>query len=176
MSRSSSRRPFPAARTADPGAVLLYSDSASHASGGTSNGLTTAFTQATVARLAGKGLVDRVGVEMHLHASDPPDPADVVRTLQSYAVPVCITEFDIDLSRVAGTIDEKYALQAEITASMLKAVRDCGVCQSFTVWGIGDGVADQWLQQPGAPAPMATSSDGNLQPKPFFAALLAGIA
>ena len=100
----------------------------------------------------------------------------MVHALQSYAVPVCITEFDIDLSHVSGTVAERYATQATIVASMLKAVRDSDVCESFTLWGIGDGTADQWLQQPRAPAPMATSYTADLQPKPFFAALLKGFA
>ena len=165
---------FAAARKADPHAVLIYNDTENHASAGTFNGMTTHLTQQTVARLASKGLVDRVGVQMHLDASQLPAPANVVGTLRSYPVPVCITEFDINMSNVGGTLAERYSLQARIATSMLKAVRESAVCESFTVWGIGDGTADKWIQTTGR-APIATPFDAGLKPKPFFTALLRGM-
>jgi endo-1,4-beta-xylanase len=161
---------FAEARRADPSATLNYSDYDNH----TATGYRTKLTMETATRLRSEGLVDIVGLQGHLDASDPPDPADVTATMQSYGMPIAVTSFDIDMSRVSGTVAEKYALQAQIAASMLKAARDSGVCRDFSVWGIGDGFADRWLQRPGAPAPMATPFDGNLQPKPFFTALLDG--
>ena len=59
---------------------------------------------------------------------------------------------------------------------MIEAARQSGVCTSFMVWGIGDGGADSWLAQPGAPLPMATPYDSNLKPKPSFTALLDGLS
>jgi endo-1,4-beta-xylanase len=163
---------FEVAREADPAALLLFNDTDNHRG----DGITTGLTLDTARRLHANGLIDRVGLEMHLDGANPPDPADVVRTMRRYPVPVCVTEFDIDLSNVPGSTAERYAAQARIAASMLRAARDSGVCESFTVWGIGDGVADKWLQQPGAPAPMATPFDGQLRPKPFFSALLKGMS
>ena len=163
---------FAAARQADPAAVLIYNDSDNHHAAG----LTTALTVATVQRLHAKDLVDRVGLQMHLDAANPPAPADVIRTMRSYAVPVCVTEFDIDVSRLSATTAQRYAAQGRIAGSMLHAARESGVCKSFSVWGIGDGISDNWLQRPNAPAPMATPFDGSLHAKPFFDALLAGLA
>lgn len=163
---------FSAARAADPDALLILNNFADE----TSMGWTTSATRSVASQLAAAGLVDRVGLQMHLDGAHPPDPSDVVRTMQSYPVPVCVTEFDIDLSDVPGTQDQRWAVQATIAASMLRAAHDSGVCESFTVWGIGDGGADSWLAQPGTPLPMATPFDGNLKPKPFFGALLKGLA
>jgi endo-1,4-beta-xylanase len=163
---------YETARAVDPGAVLTFSDTDNH----TADGITTALTHDVVNELRAKKLIDKVALEMHIDAGSPPDPGDVTATMQSYGIPVCVSEFDIDLSRVTGTLDEKYALQAQIAASMLKAARASGVCRDLTRWGLGDGVGDKWLQRPGAPAPMASPYDGNLQPKPFFTALLQGMA
>jgi endo-1,4-beta-xylanase len=163
---------FAAAREADPEAVLNFSDTANH----TAAGITTNLTLQTVARLKAKGLVDIVGLQMHIDGANPPDRVDVRDTMRRYGLPVAVTSLDIDLSNVPGSTAQQYAVQAQIAASMLRAARDSGVCRDFSVWGIGDGVADSWLQRPGAPAPMATPFDGSLHAKPFFDALLAGLA
>jgi endo-1,4-beta-xylanase len=163
---------FAAAREADPAAALNFSDTSNH----TAAGITTNLTLQTVARLKAKGLIDIVGLQMHLDGANPPDPVDVRDTMRRYGLPVAVTSLDIDLSNVPGSTAQRYAVQAQIAASMLRAARDSGVCRDFSVWGIGDGVADSWLQRPGAPAPAATPFDGQLRPKPFFQALLAGFA
>ena len=160
---------FAAARNADPSAVLIYNDTENHSS----DGLTTALTRTTVRRLKAKGLVDAVGLEMHLDGDNPPAEADVAATMQSYGLPVFVTEFDIDLSNVRGTTVERFATQAQIAASMLRAARGSGVCRSFTLWGIGD--AYSWLVFAlGRAHADGTPFDGNLKPKPFFTALLDG--
>ncbi|MHB8460620.1 MAG: endo-1,4-beta-xylanase [Candidatus Limnocylindrales bacterium] len=163
---------FATARAADPTATLTFSASDNH----TSNGIATAMTRSVVSRLAAKRLVDRVALEMHIDGTNPPDATDVIATMRSYGVPVSVSEFDIDVSRVPGTVAERFAVQARIAEAMLGAAGASGVCRDFTVWGIGDGVADKWLQRPGAPAPIATPFDGQLRPKPFFSVLLKGMS
>ncbi len=165
---------FQAARDADPSAVLIYNDSNNHASSGP-NGLTTTYTQETIQRLKGKGLVDRVGVQMHLKGKTPPDPLDVIHTLQSYGVPVCITEFDIDMENVSGTEEQRYAQEAQLTKSMVEAVRQSNVCKSFNFWGVGDNYS--WIEtnlhhDQGD----ATLYDGNLNPKPMRTAVEEALA
>lgn len=162
---------FATARKADPSAVLIYNDTENH----TADGLTTALTRETVRRLHKKGLIDMVGLQMHLDGSYPPDPADVIATMRSYGVPVCVTEFDIDLSTVEGTTAERFAVQARIAASTLGAIRDSGVCRSLTLWGLGD--ASSWLVVAiGKPRAAPTPYDDHLKPKPFYGALLKGLA
>lgn len=125
---------FEAARQADPSGILIYNDSDNHSSAG----MTTQLTRDIVARLEPKGLIDGVGLQMHLSGARPPDKQDVMETMQSYGVPVYVTEFDVNMKDVPGTQEERYAKQAEIYKGMLEACLGSGVCKSFTVWGIGD--------------------------------------
>jgi endo-1,4-beta-xylanase len=149
---------FATARKTDPAAVLIYNDTENH----TADGLTTALTRETVRRLHKKGLIDMVGLQMHLDGSYPPDPADVIATMRSYGLPVAITEFDIDLSTIKGSTAERFAVQARIAASVLGAVRDSGVCKSFTLWGLGDHLS--WLVAAmGKPRAAPTPFDDNLK-------------
>lgn len=71
---------FEAARQADPSGTLIYNDSDNHSSAG----MTTQLTRDIVARLKPKGLIDGVGLQMHLNGARPPDKQDVVETMQSY--------------------------------------------------------------------------------------------
>ncbi|MGC8635392.1 MAG: endo-1,4-beta-xylanase [Candidatus Limnocylindrales bacterium] len=161
---------FAVARKADPSAVLVYSDTFNH----TADGITTPLTRSNVRRLRAKGLVDAVGLEMHLDGANPPAEADVLATMRSYGVPVCVTEFDIDLTNVPGTTAERYAVQAQIATSMVRAARDSGVCRNFTVWGIGDAYEAFFAGSPTRAE--ATPFDAELRPKPFYNALLAGLS
>lgn len=58
---------FQVARDADPSATLIYNDTLNHSlQAGNHNGIMTQMTHDTVQRLSGKGLVDAVGLPMHL--------------------------------------------------------------------------------------------------------------
>jgi len=144
---------------------LLYNDEYNH----TSNGEYTALTAENVKRLYGEGLLDGVGLEMHLDANDPPDKQDVVDTMKSYGVPVHVTEIDVNLAGVPGTQAERLALQADIYGDMLSACFESGKCQSFSVWGFGDKYS--WLEWYYADAD-PTLFDDALQKKPAYSTLL----
>ncbi len=162
---------FKTARQADPSATLIYNDSANESSNSNNpNGLTTALTRETVQRLKKEGLVDMVGVQMHLDASNPPSKQDVINTIKSYGLPVAITEFDIDLQNVAGTEKQRYALQAQIATNMVGACRQSGVCKEFTLWGIDDAYS-MYAMNRGEKNSAATPFDANLQPKPEYFAI-----
>lgn len=125
---------YQTAREADPKAILIHEDAQNH----TSKGRNTQQTRDIVARLASKGLVDGVGVEMHIDAANPPDQADVIQTLKSYGVPVYVSSMDVDMNDVRGSQEERLAVQATIYKSMLEAALATGICKSFDVWGISD--------------------------------------
>ena len=113
-------------------------------------------------------------MQMHLNGDTPPDKQDVILTMRSYGVPVYITEFDVDLRDVPGTMGERFALQANIYQEMLEACLESGVCESFTVWGIRDNLS--WLEWPidstrTSPEADPTPFDDDLQPKPAYTAL-----
>lgn len=158
---------FAAARQADPGAVLLYNDSNDE----TSHGSNTAATRQIVAWLKSKGLIDGVGLQMHLNGDNPPLKADVIATMRSYGVPVYVTEFDVNLGQVGGDQSQRFAVQAEIYRSMLQACLESGVCKGFTLWGIGDKYSWIETRQDAVPNADPTLFDDQLQPKPAYFAV-----
>ena len=105
---------------------------------------------------------------MHLQGDEPPDKQDVIATMQSYGVPVYVTELDVNMARVEGTQEERYEKEAEIYRDMLAASLESGVCRSFSVWGIQDKYS--WLEAFSAQAD-ATMYDDYLRPKPAYYAI-----
>ncbi len=157
---------FQAARDADPSATLIFNDTDNH----TPHGTSTKQTRAIVERLNSKGLIDGVGCQMHLDGSYAPWMDDVILTMQGYGVPVYVTELDVDLSRVTGTSEERYAKQATIFADVLKACLDSTVCHSLNVWGMAEKFS--WLEKGlGRPNADGTLYDDQFQPKPAYFAM-----
>ncbi len=161
---------FQTARDADPTAMLLYNDTANELP----NSPTTQITRDIVQRLKSKGLIDGVGLQMHLNGAKPPSKQEVMQVMNSYGVPVFITEFDVSLKDVVGTQEQRFEKQAQIYKDMLEACLESQVCKSFTVFNIGDRYS--WLETvPTAPlySPNAnpTLFDDNLNPKPAYFAL-----
>lgn len=156
---------FQIARETDPDALLIYSADDNE----TANSPASALTHQTVDRLKSKGLIDGVGFAMHIDASQPPDKAAVIAEMQSYGLPVYVTEMDVDLGNTYLVKEERYAKQAQVYGDMLSACVESGVCKSFSFWGIGDKFS--WLMRENAladPAPFAS----NLNPKPAYFSLL----
>jgi endo-1,4-beta-xylanase len=131
---------FQAAREADPSAVLIFNDNRNETSGG----VNTRQTKQIVTRLKSKGLVDGVGLQMHLFGEDPLNKKDMITTMQSYGVPVYITELDMSMANVTGTQEMRFAKQAQIYGDVLDACLKSGVCRSYTMWGVGDKYS--WLE------------------------------
>jgi len=153
------------ARDADPSAKLLYNDYDNHTAGGATTGLSRQVVQ----RLKDEGLIDGVGLEMHLDAREPPGKQDMVATMQSYGLPVYVTELDIDMSGVPGAREARYALQSEMYRDVFEACLESGVCRGFMVWGIGDRYS--WLERASSEAD-PTLFDDELNPKPAYFAIL----
>jgi endo-1,4-beta-xylanase len=161
---------FQTARAADPAATLIYNCYDNE----TASGFWTPTTREIVDRLAGKGLIDAVGLQMHLDGSAPPDKADVVGTMRSYGLPVVVTEFDVNLKDVGGTSAQRLAAQAAVYRDMLEAALESGVCASFTTFGAGDKYS--WIETatdyPGySPVGEPTMFDDDLKPKPAYFAV-----
>lgn len=159
---------FQIARETDPTATLIYNagDNA------TADSPASALTHQIVERLKSKGLVDGVGFEMHLDARTPPEKAAVIAEMQSYGLPIHVTEIDVDLGNLVVKKEERYAIQAQIYGDMLSACVESGVCKSFSLWGLGDKYS--WLIRYSAladPAPF----DKDLNPKPAYFRLLDGL-
>jgi endo-1,4-beta-xylanase len=153
---------FETARKADPSATLIYNECRNEQSKG-SHGRLTQSTRDIVNRLKSKGLIDGVGIQMHLDGSQPPDIDDLIQTLKSYGMPIYLTEFDVDMSKVPGTSEEKNRIQAQIYKNVFKACVDLGVCRDVYFWETGDKYS--W------PGGTATMYDDDLKPKPAYFAI-----
>ena len=142
---------FRTAREADPNAVLIFNDFNNESPRDASTRFIINKMYSTVKTLKEKGVpIDVVGMQMHLllKYSSPisPKKADVIATMKKFGalgVKIYITEFDVDVSKVPGTIEQKYAYQAKLYQDMLQACLESGVCTSFTTWGISDSTS--WI-------------------------------
>ena len=156
---------FQTARQVDPSATLLYNDTNNHSS----KGITTQFSREMVQRLKAKGLIDGVGLQMHLDGANPPDKQDVVSTMRSYGISVYVTEMDVDLRRLQGTQEQRYARQAQIYKDMFQACLESVVCKSITLWGFADD--DKFYKDNPTTPVLAKIYDQNLSPKPAYFAV-----
>jgi endo-1,4-beta-xylanase len=151
-------------RDIDPEATLLYNDYGNHSS----DGITTEFTREIVQRLKSQDLIDGVGLEMHLDGDDPPDKQDMIATMQSYGIPVHITEMDVDIKNFTGSMEERYEKQAAIYRDVIEAFLESGVGESYSVFGMCDKYS--WLNYLSSNVD-PTLFDNELNPKPAYFAL-----
>jgi endo-1,4-beta-xylanase len=167
---------FETARNFDPSVKLILNDTFNHATD-RRNGYNTAQMKQIVDRLHSKGLIDRVGLQMHLEANHLPDKQDMINTMMSYGLPIAVTELDVDIRTIAGSQEERFAVQAQIYADVLDACLRSGACTGVTLWEFGDQYS--WLERSqaiGSPYADPTPFDDNLQPKPAYYALLSVLA
>lgn len=128
---------FQAAREADPSAKLYLNDNDNnHRSGIVGRELPL------VQRLKQKGLIDAIGLEMHMVdmswvPGGIPTAEDVTSTIKNYGIPAIVTEFDYDLSNFHGTEQERLQRQADIYQRLIQASINAGV-KEFTFWGLED--------------------------------------
>nr|QQZ02682.1 1,4-beta-xylanase [uncultured microorganism] len=133
---------FQAARNADPNLILIFNDTDNHFEGGH----TTQNTIGVVKRLKEKELIDGVGVQLHLDGARPFNKEDFIKTLKEYVgLPVYITEFDIDMSNVYGTLEQRQKIQARIAKLVMEGILESGVVVSFTMWE-APGDKFNWLE------------------------------
>ena len=166
---------FQAAREADPSAKLIYNDFDNHVLGTPR----AQVTKEVVDRLKAKGLIDGVGFQMHIQGNNPPSKAAVVQAMRSYGLPVYVTEFDVNMSGVPGSEENRYKLQAEIYKNMLEAAIESGVCQDFVVFGLIDKLS-VWETDPRYPGYSSKADplpfDDNFKPKPAYYAMQEALA
>lgn len=158
---------FQAAREANPRASLVFNETDNHRS----NGYSTSWTRETVGRLKSKGLIDKVGLQMHLERDVIGDPGDVTKTIQDYGLPASVTEFDYDIRHLAGTRGDRFAKQAQVYESVLGAAVAAGV-RDLGFWGTYDEMS--WREQPefnGSPDADPTMWDDQGKPKPAYYAV-----
>jgi len=158
---------FKVARETDPSAILIYNETFNE----TKQGDYYPRTKEIVDRLRAKGLIDGVGIQMHLDGSSPPRKEDVIEAFRSYGIPVYLTEFDVDMSKVPGSAEERNEIQARIYQEIVGACLESGVCKQIWFWDVYDKYS--WLDEKrgGDPKADPTMFNDSLQPKPAYFAV-----
>lgn len=161
---------FRKAREQDPNAVLILNDFNNQEINAVSN-----LMYDTVKTLKAQGVpIDGVGMQMHLLSTGKrPDKQNVLANIKRFGnlgVKVYITEFDVDITQLKGSREEKLKEQAQIYKDMMEACVESRVCVSFATFGFTDKetVFNYLLGKKGAdPLPF----DENYNPKPAYVSL-----
>ena len=155
---------FRTAREADPSVKLIWNEDHNEALGPNSN-----LQYELVKSMLLRGVpIDGIGMQMHLNAANPPNGEDVQTNIKRFldlGIDVLVTEFDVDLSEVSGTQGERWKVQGDIFAAMLRAYLRAGG-KSFAMFGLSDKYS--WYTKQGKSKSEATPFDSNLKPKPAY--------
>ena len=144
---------FVAARAANPLAKLFYNDY-----GGEGMNQKSDKIYAVAQDLVSKGLLDGVGLQMHISVDSYPSKADVSANMQrlvALGLEVHITEMDVRCTPVNNVICNatRLDIQAQIYGDLLQACIDNmkptnkngkGGCKSFEFWGFTDRYTWLW--------------------------------
>lgn len=167
---------FQAARDADPNALLYFND----ADNETRNSQNYRRDVAVIAQLRELGLLDAVGLQMHIDAAHPPTEAALAEAMLGYGMPVIVSSMDISLANVGALDGSRWQKQAAIARTVVVACARSGVCHDIYFW---DGYGDKysWLEDPAASGSRA-SPDADATPftdeglyKPMFYAMMAAL-
>jgi endo-1,4-beta-xylanase len=176
---------FQWAREADPDAVLLFNaaNNESPRDDDTSYNISTLYQM--VKSMKEKGIpVDAIGMQMHLFLPwlshvmlVEEDVEATMRKFGDLGVKVMITEMDVDLHEIGGTMEEKLQIQAHIYADMMTACIRSGVCTVFATWGVDDGTSwisspsSTWVYKNHTPDAAPLLFDIDYKPKPAYDAV-----
>lgn len=136
---------FRLARRADPGAQLIYNDYGAEGLNRKSDDVYN-----LVKDLRQRGLIDGVGLQMHIAASGYPRVADIQANIQRLAdlgLQVNISEMDV---RIAGQPPAtKWDRQRQVYREVIAACMAVERCEAVTLWGFTD--AHSWIDSVFAP-------------------------
>jgi endo-1,4-beta-xylanase len=153
---------FRRAHAADSEAILYYNDYGAEGAGPKAEAV-----YALVRRLLDDGVpVHGVGLEMHLRATDPPEPAaitDNAARLGELGLAVRISEMDVRIRRVRR--GDPLARQRRVYHDAIAACAGVDGFAGVTFWGVTD--AHSWVHEEfGRDAPLLFDRD--YAPKPAY--------
>ena len=96
--------------------------------------------------LKAEGLIDGIGIQMHVDPQLLPSVESLVENFRSWDIPVYITELDVPTSNAM--------LKAHIFSNIIGAAIESGVVRQINFWGLGSA---SWQED-------ATLFDSNNQP------------
>ncbi len=159
-----------ARRILGSGATLIYNDTSNNSSSQTEYSYYTNLTRQNIDLLKQTGINNiAVGLQMHLMGKIPPNESDLIATMQSYGLPVYITELDVDMSGIPE--NQQQAIQSEIFATVFRAAIKSGVCKGISFWN-GVDIYSYPMDYLGKPNSNPTLFDKNFEPKQSYYAVL----
>jgi endo-1,4-beta-xylanase len=132
---------FRLARRSDPEAELVYNDYGGEGLNRKSNDI-----YELVRDLKGRGLVDGVGLQMHISAAGFPAVADIRANIQRLAdlgLRVNISEMDVRIRDLAGDAATRLQRQRQVYRDVVGACVAVPRCEAVTFWGFTD--AHTWI-------------------------------
>jgi endo-1,4-beta-xylanase len=132
---------FRLARRADPDAQLIYNDYGGEGLNRKSNDVYD-----LVKDLKERGLVDGVGLQMHISAASFPAVADIaanINRLAELGLRVNISEMDVRVRDVPGDAAAKRQRQRQVYRDVVAACVAQPRCEAVTLWGFTD--AHSWI-------------------------------
>jgi len=151
---------FKTARNSAPSATLIYNDFNNH----TLNGDRYRNTKDIINQLRASNLIDGVGVQLIVDGDKPPSKEAVIEAIQSYGIPVYITEFSVNMRNISGSTQQRNAIQAKIYQAMTEACIESGVCKAFVDFQLGDKFS-VWETTYNTPNADPTPYDDDINPK-----------
>ena len=163
---------FRASHEADPNARLYYNDYDIEApSDPKSEG-----AYQLVKWLKESGVpIHGMGFQVHVDPRKWPTGAEMQRTFERFAalgLEIEITELDVPVGEIPGTLEQKLAEQRRITKEMIGACVAVPTCTGVTLWGLADKHSwlstPEWAPRRGKGPHLPLLFDDDYQPKPAF--------
>jgi GH35 family endo-1,4-beta-xylanase len=159
------------AHLADPFAELLYNDYGTEAANPKSDAVLALVTDLVKRHVP----IDGVGFQMHLEAQNAPTKEQIKANFERFArlgLSVNISELDVRVTKVPGSLARKLAFQKEIYDRVAAACAETRRCRALTSWGFTD--AHSWIHATFGPD-WPLQFDGNYQKKPAYDGELLGL-
>jgi len=171
---------FRAAHAADPGALLFYNDYMIE-------DLEWPKSQGAyrlVKELKESGVpIHGMGFQMHADPRRWPSYEVLKRTLEHFAalgLYIELTELDVPVGEIPGTLEQKLAAQKDLTRDMVGACVSVERCTGITLWGLTDRhswlAAPEWAKLRGNGPHLALAFDDAYRPKPMRAGVIEGLS
>ncbi|MEO1286755.1 MAG: endo-1,4-beta-xylanase [Chloroflexota bacterium] len=159
---------FQLAHEADPDALLFYSEGGTHFERAKAESI-----YQLVRGLVEDGVpLDGISLHLHVDAHNGFDAEFLYDEMQRYAdlgLLIEITEMDVRISRLSGSMEERLNIQAGIYQDALDVCLQITACTTFATWGFTD--QHSWIDARfGEDDPLPF--DSNYQPKPAYYALV----
>jgi len=171
---------FRAAHAADPRALLFYNEWDIEAE----RWPKTDGAYRLVRELKQSGVpIHGIGLQMHLDPRNWPDADEMRRNVARFAelgLSVELTEIDVPVGEIPGTLADKLARQSELARGVVRACLGVPACTGMTFWGLTDKhswlASPEWAPRRGRGPHLALPFDENYQPKPMYTGILAALA